>query len=392
MSKNWVTGKEIEPKWQDIMQVCLGGHIINSSYEKNPEYNEDFCPNCGKKTITQCPKCHADIRGKMHGTYAVPLKVKDNCGKCGAPFPWAKKDSSNDEGGNKSWNMNLHPTTIKKLRELINEETEYRSGLNLVAFFNNLGFNDSYGPGFPSRWAYTENKLNQINGSTKMEDCIKQLFSPVNFIGKFDILEKFINDFNKYLVFDDYKLFKQDKQIGIQRIRKTALYSNNGIKEDEFLNKEFKQISLEKLGCKGDIKSILDQRLDEIKRCLNAKSSLAVIFLCGSTLEGILLSVATQKPNEFNCSAASPKKDGKVLQFHEWTLNNFIDVAYSLGLLKEDVKKFSHILRDFRNYIHPYEQVSTGFNPDKHTAAICWQVLQAVIYQLSTSKVKNVKS
>jgi hypothetical protein len=155
------------------------------------------------------------------------------------------------------------------------------------------------------------------------------------------------------------------------------------ITEDEFLNKEFKQISLEKLGCDGIIKSVLEQRLDEIKRCLKAKAALSVIFLCGSTLEGILLSFATRKPKEFNCSAASPKKDDKVLLFQEWTLKNFIDVAHSLGFLKEDVKKFSHVLRDFRNYIHPYAQMTSRFNPDEHTAKICWQVLQAAICQLS---------
>lgn len=161
--------------------------------------------------------------------------------------------------------------------------------------------------------------------------------------------------------------------------------TNYLVSEDEFLNREFRHISLEKLCCDSVIKPVLDQRLDEIKRCLNAKSPLATIFLCGSTLEGILLSIALIKPKEFNQSSVSPKKDGKVLQFHEWTLNNFIDVAHSLGLLKEDVKKFSHGLRDFRNYIHPYQQLASKFNPDEHTAKICWQVLRAAIYQLSMS-------
>lgn len=32
----------------------------------------------------------------------------------------------------------------------------YRSGPQFVAFFNKFGFDDSYGPGFPSRWSYAE--------------------------------------------------------------------------------------------------------------------------------------------------------------------------------------------------------------------------------------------
>jgi len=155
-------------------------------------------------------------------------------------------------------------------------------------------------------------------------------------------------------------------------------------KEDDFINKEFKNVSINKLGLDSAVSEILEQRIDEIRKCLNTKASLAVIFLCGSTLEGILLGIATKKPNEFNQSLICPKnKSGKVKQFQDWSLNDFINVARNINLIGEDVKKFSHGLRDFRNYIHPYNQMSSNFNPDEHTAKICWQVLQAAIIQLS---------
>ncbi len=84
---------------------------------------------------------------------------------------------------------------------------------------------------------------------------------------------------------------------------------------------------------------------------------------------------------------SSPKdKNGKVKNLSNWTLSNLIDVAYENRLLKEDVKKFSHSLRDFRNYIHPYQQVSSRFNPDEHTAKICWQVLITAIFQITNNK------
>ena len=79
----------------------------------------------------------------------------------------------------------------------------------------------------------------------------------------------------------------------------------------------------------------------------------------------------------------SPKdKNGKVLQFHKWTLSNLIDVAKEKEFLKKDVRKFSHSLRDFRNYIHPYQQANEQFNPDEHTAKLCWQVLKVAIFQI----------
>ena len=72
--------------------------------------------------------------------------------------------------------------------------------------------------------------------------------------------------------------------------------------------------------------------------------------------------------------------------FPDWSLAQMIDVACELGYLKIDVRKFSHALRDFRNYIHPYQQMSSQFAPDKHTAEICIQVLRAAIASLGGSR------
>jgi len=154
--------------------------------------------------------------------------------------------------------------------------------------------------------------------------------------------------------------------------------------EEQFLKQDFGEISVSKIPLDSNLVPVLECRLTEANQCLRSNCPLAVIFLCGSILEGILLGVALQNPQEFNQASNSPKdKSGKVKTFHEWSLSQFIDVACELGFLKLDVKKFSHALRDFRNYIHPYQQMTSRFQPDKHTAEICLQVLKAAIACLS---------
>lgn len=236
---------------------------------------------------------------------------------------------------------------------------------------------------------YTDEKLTQINGTPELDKCIKKLFAPVNFIGRFTELDNFIKEFNQFLAFDKWKVIRNEGEITFAKADKINFNdSSGGIKEDEFLKREFSEISLEKIGLDGIVTETLKLRFEEIKKCLTAEAPLSVLFLAGSTLEGILLGIALKHPKEFNQSKSSPKnKEGKVKQFQDWNLSNYIDVAYDVGLLMEDVRKFSHSLRDFRNYIHPYEQVSSGFNPDKHTATICWQVLKAAIYQLTENKI-----
>ncbi|HUK99235.1 MAG TPA: hypothetical protein VLX29_00085 [Nitrospirota bacterium] len=149
---------------------------------------------------------------------------------------------------------------------------------------------------------------------------------------------------------------------------------------DDFLRREFTIPNIQKLPIEAQAMPIIENRLAEALKALEAGAYLSVIFLCGSVLEAILLGAAQKEPSRFNRASVSPKaNDGSVKRFYEWSLSQFIDVACEIGLLKPDVKKFSHGLRDFRNYIHPYEQMVSGFTPDEHTAKVCFQVLKAAL-------------
>lgn len=282
--------------------------------------------------------------------------------------------------------MILNQKALEKLRFLINEETEYRSGPKLVAFFNKLGFRDSYGQGFPSRWKYTDEKLDVINGTPELDKCIKQLFNPVNFIGKISELDSHINELNQFLSFDKWQIIRKETIISFKKTDKIELYDDEIVSTDidDFLEREFNDIDITKLDLGLAVIEVLELRLKEIKQCLSYKSPLAAIFLSGSSLEGILLGVALSDPKTFNkAKSAAKDKDGKVKQFQDWSLAQLINTTYEIGLISEDVKKFSHSLRDFRNYIHPFQQVSSKFNPDENTAKICFQVLKAAISQIS---------
>ena len=290
--------------------------------------------------------------------------------------------------------MIISAKTIEKLRTLINEDTEYRSGPNLVSFFNKYGFNDSYGNGFPSRWIYTENKLKSINGTPELDKCIRDLFAPINFINRFTELDDLISDFNKYLCFDGWNVVRRGTEITFEKSKGLDIDSEKDkeVKESEtdFLKVEFNDdLSISSLPIDSSLIPFLEARIEEIKLCLRVNASLSVIFLIGSTLEGILLGLASKNPAIYNRAKSAPKdpNTGKVRNFNEWTLNNYIDVSCEVGYLKEDVRKFSYSLRDFRNYIHPYQQMSIGFQPDEHTAKICFQVLKAALYQIKKSVV-----
>ncbi|WP_202966997.1 hypothetical protein [Trabulsiella odontotermitis] len=112
---------------------------------------------------------------------------------------------------------------------------------------------------------------------------------------------------------------------------------------------------------------------------------LSAIIIMGSMLEGLLLGVCQRNPAVVNHCQSAPKHAacGKVKHFAEWKLSELIDVAHQVGWLDMDVRKFSHSLRDFRNLIHPYEQMVTKVYPDEDTCNISWLVVQAAINDLA---------
>lgn len=154
--------------------------------------------------------------------------------------------------------------------------------------------------------------------------------------------------------------------------------------EKDFLSTDYSSIDINKLNLDISLEPVIKQRINEINETLN-KAPLAAIFLCGSTLEGILLDVAVKNFKLFSSANSSPKnrKTGLVFQIYNWSLAQLINTAYEVGFLSLDIKKYGHTLRDFRNYIHPREQSDQKFNPNHYTARISWQVLQAAIADLT---------
>ena len=77
----------------DVAQVCLNGHVVNSSLKRFPQGSKNFCDKCGALTITNCPSCNTEIQGKYRAegvidlTKYIPPKF---CPSCGKPYPWTE--------------------------------------------------------------------------------------------------------------------------------------------------------------------------------------------------------------------------------------------------------------------------------------------------------------
>lgn len=71
----------------------------------------------------------------------------------------------------------LSDSTVRTIAELFCGDIQgfysYKKGPQLIEFFNkNFQYDDHYGQGFPSRWAYTKDKLNELLENEEFETSL----------------------------------------------------------------------------------------------------------------------------------------------------------------------------------------------------------------------------
>lgn len=107
--------------------------------------------------------------------------------------------------------MRLTAKTLEHLTGIItgdSQKSPYRSGPQLVGFFNDFGEGDLYGQGFPSRAQFARSKLDKFNGTDAMKNIVSAAF---DFIGEDGFnAEDSASQFNQILSRDGFRLVMKD--------------------------------------------------------------------------------------------------------------------------------------------------------------------------------------
>ncbi|EEJ5118200.1 hypothetical protein CG651_001764 [Salmonella enterica] len=276
----------------------------------------------------------------------------------------------------------MDESTLEKVAEFIcgngEQYPEYRSSSRLTAFFARAGLpHFIHDSSTRQKWV-----LECLKACSREElaSVLKRLASPKEYAGERLKVKNALDLLNEITYVEGFKI----KLAGLEpTFEKIAIdYSDNN---DERALTPQPVPDFLSLGLESGVGEILINRWEEVQKCVDAGAHLSAIIIMGSMLEGLLLGVCQRNPAVVNrCPSAPKHKDnGKVKHFAEWKLSELIDVAHQVGWLDMDVRKFSHSLRDFRNLIHPYEQMVTKVYPDEDTCSISWLVVQAAINDLA---------
>ena len=109
----------MDPEKYYVSQICLNGHVRTEHLQDASSSKDDYCPDCGAKTITVCPKCGYPIEGCLKDSCVISIgfnPAPKYCKSCGCPYPWTE-------------------SAINSLKELIEEDENLQP--ELVSKLNN---------------------------------------------------------------------------------------------------------------------------------------------------------------------------------------------------------------------------------------------------------------
>lgn len=115
--------------------------------------------------------------------------------------------------------MKLSEKSISALGSLITGDkglSRYRKGPELVRFFNEHGYNEIYGKGFPSRWEFAEQKVRGLNGQAKLANVVAAALHPGDYGEEFDI-KKAAEYLNQHLQDDGYQVVETRGRYVVRR-------------------------------------------------------------------------------------------------------------------------------------------------------------------------------
>lgn len=284
----------------------------------------------------------------------------------------------------------MDASTIEHLAAIIcGDDSErhptYRSSTYLTRFFQNAGLPRFIHDGSTRKWWV----VSCLNDCTREElaAVIRRLASPREYGGDRQKTAQALKALNDALYLEGTAVRLNGLEPYFEKISVNFDSLDEGAELKPLPRPNFDNLDLE-----YGIANLLGKRWDEIQLCIDTGAHLSAAILMGSMLEGMLLGVCLRFPREANTAIGAPRdRAGKVLPFQDWSLSQMIDVAHQAGWLGLDVKKFSHALREFRNLIHPYEQLATRANPDSDTCKISWLVVQAAVNDL-TLKLRRSQS
>jgi hypothetical protein len=274
----------------------------------------------------------------------------------------------------------LRPETLEHLAELIAGEKGVmsRDGFAIVQFFQNAGLECSFYDGSDRKYFTLKALRRYQDDPAAMEKVILRLANPKEYKSQVKMLVVAANRLNHILLSEGLRIGFDGinpKLVELAPSPKPPISRQAAQREPAAAAPDFVHLTRD-----VTLAGMLENRRWEVLVCMKHKAHLAAIILMGTILEGVMLSIVHNNPNEANVSTRAPKdQHGRIKHFADWTLAELAEVAHDRGWISLEENRYLYLLKEYRRLIHPWEQRARNESPDEETCHECYKEFVALL-------------
>ena len=242
-----------------------------------------------------------------------------------------------------------------------------RSVRALTRFLEGAGWDVTYEGGARVPWLVEE--IRERNDDAEaIHALLKRIIDPREYDGGIKEASAFVETLNNLLATDGLEVgHESGTRPLVRRLDNTGELGLDQLAA-RLADPELRQ-AVREMVSDSAMAEILVARLDEVDACRRAGAYLLAVIGTGSFVEGLLYDVLMSRDQ-------STQKNPKPMLYF------LLGRAHELGWIQHDAYTFSGLVREYRNLVHPREQLNKSFQPDNDTVLMCWQPVLAVINDL----------
>jgi hypothetical protein len=126
---------------------------------------------------------------------------------------------------------------------------------------------------------------------------------------------------------------------------------------------------------------VLLGRITEARICHRGGAYTMAVIAIGSFVEGLLYTLLTERDEDAS-NHLFVNQDGDLVKNTRPPLVMLINTAHRNGWIQFDAMKFMHAVRDFRNFIHPRQELIDLPAFDNDSVGLCWTPVHAMLNDL----------
>ncbi|GAB3152862.1 hypothetical protein GCM10027290_44490 [Micromonospora sonneratiae] len=276
--------------------------------------------------------------------------------------------------------VSLDPLTLERVARLICDvDGPYeRTGWQIERFLTRVRWpGDPQYDGSPRVPWLAELLIKHADDAAALDRLLCRIGDPLEYDGGIEVAEPIAQELNRILAPEQLTVTYVSGRPVLGQLSQTSDMPLYGPPPDLHAR-------VRRLVADSKVADILLARADEASICQNHGAYALAIIGIGSFVEGLLHIFVTERDENVRRNGLVGR-NGRRFSAERAGLQLLLEYAHRQKWVQTDAKDFMEKVRDYRNFVHPRQQIEYGLIPDLDTVRMCWAPVHAFLNDLESA-------